>query len=360
MRTKIRINIIFILCLTVFFEIVLRKENAAVDIDSKVLDTTVITSHMEERIEQGKNLLYCSTFQIAWNGLKNDIIKEDIRLVNEPPMVGFLNKGLSTKDHISDDAYVAMAGAGKVGIVDKLNMALREKFGDQAPVVVEQIEDEDIISYAFLLKNLEFKHEFERLGHPVKFNASSGAGFVGAFGIEKYRRKEPHTYMASQVKVVDYRTEDDFVVKLESKSEDDEIVLMKTSPGKTLLDMVLSVEARLDRGDTDNLNEGDTLQIPVLDFFIRHSYEELLFKQLKNKDFTDYYVAKAQQDTRFKLDEKGALLKSEAIIVLWRGGVPEPKKLIFDKPFLICQKKKNAAYPYFALWVDNSELMKKM
>jgi len=35
------------------------------------------------------------------------------------------------------------------------------------------------------------------------------------------------------------------------------------------------------------------------------------------------------------------------------------KHLIFDKPFLFCLKEKNGKYPYFAMWVDNAELMLK-
>ena len=38
---------------------------------------------------------------------------------------------------------------------------------------------------------------------------------------------------------------------------------------------------------------------------------------------------------------------------------PTPKKLIFDKPFLLVFKKKEFENPYFMAWINNSELMKR-
>ena len=76
-------------------------------------------------------------------------------------------------------------------------------------------------------------------------------------------------------------------------------------------------------------------------------------------------IANFQQETmklaqeamdRFRLDERGAVLKSEAYHgpVASKGG---PRQFIFDKPFLILLEREDAAQPYFALWVDNAELL---
>ena len=56
--------------------------------DARELKNTVVTAHLEERIVPGKNVLWCSTFQLAWNeGCRN--AGGDIRLDVEPPMVPF-------------------------------------------------------------------------------------------------------------------------------------------------------------------------------------------------------------------------------------------------------------------------------
>lgn len=70
---KIRwINFIFVLIMS--FLISWAGGSAQTD-----LKKTHITPHMEVPIQSGQNLVYCSTFQIAWNKLKDDIIQEDIK-----------------------------------------------------------------------------------------------------------------------------------------------------------------------------------------------------------------------------------------------------------------------------------------
>jgi serine protease inhibitor len=66
-----------------------------------------------------------------------------------------------------------------------------------------------------------------------------------------------------------------------------------------------------------------------------------------------------RQLVQFKFNEEGAKLKSEAVAVTKSAILVghESPQLIFDKPFLILMERKGAANPYFALWVDNPELL---
>ena len=66
----------------------------------------------------------------------------------------------------------------------------------------------------------------------------------------------------------------------------------------------------------------------------------------------------------FHLDENGAAVKSEAVIEYYLGiedtpERPQPKKMIFDRPFYVLLKRADASQPYFVLWVANTELMVK-
>lgn len=102
-------------------------------VDSSSLPDTIVTPHMEQPIVPGKNILYCSTFQLAWNALEDRVFKEKIRLEGDPPMVRALNKGLSTEQDLAEDSYVAMAGALTSEFLARLNGALRARFRDHAP-----------------------------------------------------------------------------------------------------------------------------------------------------------------------------------------------------------------------------------
>ena len=331
----------------------------AIGCTSEYVGGTTVTPHMEEKITPGKSLLYCSTFQIAWNELKDNIVKEDIRLTDEPPIVPFLNKSLSTKGDISEDCYVAMVGFGKDDIVAEINKALREKFGEEAPVIKEPLGHEHALAYAYLYKNLEFKLAFESLKDPISFTSSDGqVTKVRAFGIKKHSDKERHIKIAKQIEILNYKDTSDFIIRLKSASPKDEIILAKVKLEETLLETIKAVATRVEKASPVSLDRDDTLQIPKFEFDLEHSYSELLGKHLKNKGFEGYWIAKAIQSIRFKLSEKGVVLKSEARIILESArGMEQPKRLIFDRPFLIYLKEKGARYPYFALWVDNAELM---
>ncbi len=68
----------------------------------------------------------------------------------------------------------------------------------------------------------------------------------------------------------------------------------------------------------------------------------------------------AAQNTVFEMNEKGVELKSEAHMAFGCAAEEEPvpkHKMIFDKPFLILMQRREARVPYFALWVDNPEVL---
>ena len=325
------------------------------EVDSKSLVGTVIVSNLEEAISPGKNLVYCGTFQLAWNELRDEVIGEDIHLVGEPPLVAKLNRKLVTKDMVPRGSYIAMVGFGKDEIVRQINEALVEEFGDAAPVVEEEMKPGDILAYAYLLRVLRFATPFEKLEAPLDFPDADVATPVVAFGIEEYNEKNArHRRMAEQVEVFtyDYDTEE-FVVRLTVDSEADELILAKIAPKETLQATVEAVRQRMTQNIPKRLSHEDTLQIPRLSFNIMHSYDELLGRGLLNKGFETYFISKAFQSVQFSLCEIGVQVASESLI----EAMSIPRKLVFDSPFLIMLLKKESDSPYLVIWVANAELM---
>jgi hypothetical protein len=215
-------------------------------------EQTTISPYLEAKLDSINNTLYCASFQMAWSKMRNQVIKEDIRLTGNPPTARQLNRQLLGNDDVSSGSYVAEAGVLSQELIERINMGLQEKFGDQGGEIFKMPQtaagDRSIIAYAYLQKNLEFRTEFEKLTAPVSFQANGSS-------------------------------------------------------------------------------------TPV-------------------------------QDTRFKLDEKGAVLKSRAFFMAMKAEAPapgnaKPRMFIFDKPFLIYMKQKIGKYPYFVLWINNPELMLK-
>ena len=100
------------------------------------------------------------------------------------------------------------------------------------------------------------------------------------------------------------------------------------------------------------------LLVPNLNWELQHSFSELegTDKRLLNPGFEEYSFAKVMQTIRFKLDRSGAELASETQMVC----KPMATHFICDRPFLIVVKKRaGAEHPFFAMWVDNAELLCK-
>lgn len=324
-------------------------------ISSDQLTQTKFTSYLQTNIPEGTNLLYCSTIQLAWNELCDDFVSGQLLLEGEPSEEKMLNERLTGKNDISEDSYLVMVGTEKDGITEKIKEAMKKKFNRAPSIPINLQSPMDVLAYAYLSKDLKFEDKFENIPEPVLFNTRTP---VKAFGIIDYDKN-----LADQVTIYDYNNQDDFVLGLKSSSPDDEIILAKIIPKKTLLETIDFVFSRIQTGNSpSDIKAGETLKIPKLNFDIIHQYAELQNRNFLNKGFEDYFIRGVVQSIRFRLDEKGALLRSEAALQIG-GGMPRdysiPRKFIFDKPFFLCLKEKEAKYPYFAIWIANAELLLK-
>ncbi|MCE1246973.1 MAG: hypothetical protein LWY06_10030 [Firmicutes bacterium] len=331
-------------------------------VDSAKMKQTVVTTNPDEKISSGKNIVYCSTFQLAWNELAGSIIKGDIHLVGETLLSGVLNKfrSIITKNDLSSKDYVAMAGYGKDKIVNRINAQLSKKFGKEAWTVKEKLNPDDILAFSFLMKNLAFKTQFDDNPTGMRFN--SGSDVVKAFGILKFQgRSEKMAELSKQVDILYYNKEKkEFIVRLITENQNEELILAAIEPDGNIYQTWKKAEKTAASVAPAKLGPDDILQIPEIDLFIDHSYKELIGKRVKNKGFGQYQIAKAQQVTKFKLDKTGAFLKSKAEILMVKGMANfESKKLIFNKPFLLYMKEKKGKNPYYMMWVDNPEVMVK-
>lgn len=326
-------------------------------VSSDSLKETIITSYLNQEIKEGKNLIYCSSFQLAWDSLKKDVLKENVMLKDAPPMVDYLNK-TDIGRNVSENCRVTMAGFIGDGIVDKINTQLKSKFANPKLISDQGMGKNDILAYAFLFKKLEFENKFYT--SDLTIQSGNNKSIVKCFGIEhnhSYRNLEP---LLKQFSIIDYINDNDFIIRLNTKF-DDEIYLAKINPKYTLDDTVKFVNERIKSGETDSFSsESDSLLIPVISFNIKHEYKELEGKAILNKKFPGYYIASATQDTLFHLDESGVELKSEASMSAAACAPASIKNLIFDKPFLVFLREKGEKSPYFAAWISNPDLMQQI
>lgn len=292
---------------------------------------------LEHKISNEKNSVYCATFIFAWKELTNSFTAIEFTDYNTDVML--LNKSNSFENVLKKDEY-------------KISQEVDEGF--------VKIKAEFNKSLPFELKLQSFKNKLTFKGQKVS-----------SFGVTGYDSYE----QLKIVKIVYYKNDNNFIIKLLPKDKEHEIILFKTDQTfNSIAEMTSQIEKLTEIGKTEKKNEKinwkyyyseeDIVVIPKFNFNIETNYSNLEGNRFSsNKE--DFQIETAWQRTAFILDESGAEIESEAEIEVEVEAVeeeyekPKPKKMVFDKPFLILLKRKDAKNPYFGLWTTNTELMIK-
>jgi hypothetical protein len=325
--------------------------------------STYVTPHLQAPIVDGQNLVWCATFQLAWDELCA-AAGGDVHLAPpEDPMVSVLDRHPITTADLDPDSYLAIAGKVRDGIYARISQTMHDRFADAKPRLMPTPRDavlpDDIVAYCYLFKKLDFPVPFERLDMPLDFAGTK----VTAFGMAP--DKSGHEKMAQNVTILDYLDRDDFLIELKIKSPKDHLVLAKIKPGKTLEETIKAVQTRQAAATPFSARPIDILTVPKMNFDIDRSYPELDGKLIVRPLATalgGLWIHKAVQNIRFQMDEKGVVLQSEAKMVAigCSDDVPNhPLLLEFDKPFLLLMSREGGKHPYFAMWVNNPALLVK-
>jgi hypothetical protein len=220
--------------------------------------------------------------------------------------------------------------------------------------------------------NIGFKYPFYTNNHPFAFEGSDGTrANITSFCAhsEVYERDVEHVHEQVEILYDNYRfgasgSTVEFVVDLCKHTDPYQIVLARVSRLNTLGETLGTIEQKITSFKRDpqyntrrKLDPTDELIVPDILFKLTHHFKELESKRLANPKWRalEYFIFEARQMVDFSLSRTGVVLKSEGRVGAG-GGLP--RRLHFDKPFLIYVKKRGADYsPFFVMWVDNAELM---
>ncbi|MEA3295562.1 MAG: hypothetical protein U9Q27_00240, partial [Patescibacteria group bacterium] len=296
------------------------------------------------------NYVWGGAMNLAWTELAENIIKEDIQLNTQDKialeMVSKLNNAPFSKNDLDEESYYVKSGYGQ-SIVDEINRESKKKFPSKSFGDLEMsLNPTDIISYAYFLKEVEYETKFEK--DTVSFNGQTVKGFIAD---NEAQRKN--------VKIIKYENDDKFIIKLQLKDKDDELILAKGYNMRNPQDVVNEINKN-NKQYLSTIGESDRFKAPKLHLDHHRDYIELIGEYLTNKGFTDYYIAQMFENIKFDMDEKGARVENEAIIVMHKDVMMEPEKpknFILDKPYWAIMKRADSQNPYFILGVNNVELM---
>ncbi|MBI9017568.1 MAG: hypothetical protein JEZ07_09950 [Phycisphaerae bacterium] len=340
------------------------------DGNSDKLQQTMIVPTLDTPMEDGKNIIWCSSFQLAWNELKDDIVKDSLQLneSNANVVAQRLNQAKQSLNDLDSSDFYAKAGYVKDQVVETIIKEMAAKFPNYDTSHLKAEDGEVIWVYGYLNARAKFDIPFvkERLG--ISFKDIDGKMIqVQSFGLF-HSGLEERENLAKQIDVLYFKETKDkygleeFIIDPCKTTQPYQVILACVGHGKTLEETIADVETKIREFKPADIPErergfmvGDQLSVPVTCWKIGHDFEELLGKHLKNKGLKHLFISRSMQDISFRLDRSGAVVVSEGGVAM----VCQPREFIFNRPFLIYLKKRDGGEPFFAMWVDNAELLNK-
>ena len=335
--------------------------------DSTSLRDTVIVPTLDTPVAAGKNVIWCSSFQIAWDRLKNDVVKAPVQVKGAETVAKRLNEAPQSEKDLMPESYYAAAGYINKGIADQVRSAMAQKFPAVAPPQFNA-PPEAVVAYAYMAADVKFTIPFFENRKELVFKSSTGEGTaVSSFGVRAeddyayYQLRKQVGLLYSKYRENAPRGLEEFVVDPCRDSSPNQVLLACIKPEATLRETVAALEQRLasSTGDRhrETLGPNDVILVPNVLWEITHHFRELEGKDklLSNPGFEGLYLDTALQAIHFRLDRCGAELASEAKVLY----MPIPTYYVFDRPFLIYMKRRDAKEPFFVMWVANAELLSK-
>lgn len=298
---------------------------------------TMNPSYQSTIDENTINNLWVGTLDLAWKDLKDKIGLDKIEIEGGTPQIANdLNGSVFTKDMLNSKDY---------------------------EINVERTVTDGYKIDATLNKELNFLEVFDNFSNDyTEWKFGDSQENIKYFGINNASLEK----MDKNVEILFYNKignnnlfSNDMAIKLKTK-EGDEIILYRTDDKKTFDEYYKDIQDKTSNyTGTREFSEDDELRIPYVRVNGMISYNELYGKEIKNLD--GLYIYDVIQNVNFSLNEKGCNLSSKATMVTEYIGIGENTKYCyFQDTFVIFMKEKDSDSPYFALKVDNSDILEKI
>ena len=311
---------------------------------NKPLDTHPLTgSYWKE------NYIWAIGMQLCWNQLTDDIIGGPVQLTKEgqahQQLVELFNQKRFDQSAVSPECLYTNVGFGPQ-IIKTIQEDLARDFPNRTTDTLGSLSPapEDLICFSYLYKKFQHFSLFKEI--EMSFLGSTVKGFT------------PKTSASHGMEILDYDDDDNFVLALLSKSKEDEIILVKGNETASMEEILQFISTPI--GDSIP-KEDDIIQIPNITLQFDREYHQLIGSRLiaEGNDLDEFLLVEMKEEIRLSLNYLGATVENEALMSFARGGVPIPKRLIFDKPFWLIMKETQSPQPYLILKVNNAAVLEE-
>jgi hypothetical protein len=323
----------------------------------------VLISPIKKQIYIYLNKSELDNKQETFVGSSTELQKTVILPAFNLPIILNKNNVKQKNTDLSENSYYVGAGKVSDGIIGKIKVDMASRFPS---VQLPQFNPKDVlIAYSYIETYLKFTKPFSQNEKALVFTDSLGnETSVKSFGVwEGFLHKNKP--LCRQIEILYCKLDENYnVIELAldlcKDTKPYQVVVSIIEPKESLELTFNELQAKIRdfEGNSENeylkdFSEVDVLIVPEMFWRITHHIQELEGKSLLNPEFQGMPISTAMQVIDFRLDRSGVILKSQSMLAV----AGEPKEFIFDKPFLIYLKKRDAEQPFFVMWVDNAELL---
>lgn len=332
---------------------------------SSQLPDTVVLATLDDQLPAAKNAIWCASFQLAWDRLKNDVVKAPVEIRGAEMPSGRLNAGTFQPGDLDPRDFYAAAGWAKDGIAARIREDMMRAFPDQGDPLLDAPTESSpgsAIAYAFLKAGVKFGIPYFEKRSSLMFKDRAGRETgVSSFGI---RHEDDYGYfeMRKQVQPLYWLLDKnhklvEFAVDLDRGSKPYQVIVARIDVKGTLAETIRDLESKFNPPDDYGKGFGpnEVLLVPNIHLDITHRFNELegRDKPLTTPGHESAFIDRAEQRIVFRLDRSGAEVTSEAKVYM----KPIPRYFIYDRPFLVIMKKRGSSKPFLVLWIADAQLL---
>ncbi|MHC4745601.1 MAG: hypothetical protein ACYS8Z_27110, partial [Planctomycetota bacterium] len=296
-------------------------------IDSADLEQTSIVATLDSPLPEYHNVIWCSTFQMAWDILKNYIIGEPVEVPDAQELADRLNSAEFPDKDLEYESYFATAGLLAEGIIEEILDEMAYLFPSEPEPVFDDLNADIELEHPFHISNYEFD-----------FQDSNGV-ISEVISFCSHSRADSSDLVREQVDVLYYKHSDqpsdtEFAVDLCIHTNPYKVVLACVPRQNTLGETVAFVEQKISefkqdpdyeqvrklqpavRGGRFGEQPAETLIVPDVLYKLTHHFTEVENKAIANQPWLDqgYFISKAIQKTNFTLGRTRNILGSDTEI----------------------------------------------
>jgi len=140
------------------------------EVKTTALKETSVVATLDSPLPDHRNTIWCGTLQLAWDRLKDDIIREPISLVGAHKLSSELNNSRLSTDDLDPGSFYADAGLVSDGILERIQEQMAQRFpSEPKPAFSDQYRQPlpTIVAYSYLYTDIPFTHAFS--SRPIAF-----------------------------------------------------------------------------------------------------------------------------------------------------------------------------------------------